>query len=754
MTALEIAQQFLAALVDWSPVWTFQTFDDKDTKRKDLVSVRAGKIETHFIDLEQLNKDGAGVFVTVNLQTDPKKRNAKNTKCITALFVDFDCAALPESWRLEPTVIIESSPARYHAYWSVDDMPLEEFEHAQKALAAIYGGDPKVCDLPRVMRIPGFMHMKGEPFQTRVLNINKILYTRAELQAAYPEIIMPVVVPVARATTKNTATRATGKSYGMAALEAECALVQAVGEGGRNDQLNKSAFALGQLIAGGELEEHIAVQNLESSGISAGLPQAEVRQTVAHGIRDGKLEPRTAPPSEYMPSTPAKINHNPSDSVTSNQPTAPAQKKKTRGLGFTDYRDEYLEHLTQTGTRVAHLEKNNSWWRYESGVYKPIQTETMMRWVDTALEEHDLSESILKNVLAKLARVDSIHREADELQAHELNCANGILNLHTLELRDHTPDFFSTVQTRASWDETATCDEWAKFFGFAVQKDTDRWVIQQYFGYALTGFTKYQVALFLVGEGRTGKGTIARVLSALLGGMDESSYAAAVSFEALEDGGHLMPVLVGKRLAVISEITKNIDWLSFKRITGEDVVLINEKHKPAYAARLTAKLLMLSNTMPQLGDDTTNSSILRRLLMIEMNNRPETADIGLERKLTQPKELSGILRWAVEGFRSLEEGAGFYDPDNALYKRLLEQSNRVITWLEEQCFSDKNSAVTANDLYKAYSEWCERTHHGRCSQSKFKDYLLSAAKVIGWKVTSTRVANGVLYHGLDTRRFL
>jgi putative DNA primase/helicase len=755
MTALEIAQQFLAALVDWSPVWTFQTFDDKDTKRKDLVSVRAGKIETHFIDLEQLNKDGAGVFVTVNLQTDPKKRNAKNTKCVTALFVDFDGAALPESWRLEPTIVLESSAARYHAYWTVDDMPLEEFEHAQKALAAIYDGDPKVCDLPRVMRIPGFMHMKGEPFQTRILSINKTLYTRAELQAAYPEIIMPVNTPATRATTKTTATRSTGKSYGLAALEAECALVHAAREGSRNDQLNKSAFALGQLIAGGELEEHIAVQDLESSGIFAGLPQAEVRQTVAHGIRDGKLEPRTAPPSEYAPNARAGIKHNPSDPVTSNQPTAPAPKKKTRGLGFTDYRDEYLEHLTQTDTRVAHLEKNNSWWCYENGVYKPVQTETMMRWVDTALEEHDLSESILKNVLAKLARVEGIHREADELQHHQLNCANGILNLHTLELRDHTPDFFSTVQTHALWNPDADCPEFRTFLEFAVPKERDRWVIQQYFGYCLTGLTKYQTALFLIGEGGTGKGTLARILRALLGGENHNSYSVGVSFEALSDGNHHMTELVGRRLAVISEMNRRLDWQTFKRITGEDAVLIDEKYKTTYSTRLMCKLLLLANTMPYLGEDATNASIIRRLLIIEMNQRPSELDNTLEGRLVAANELSGVLRWAVAGLRSLEAGNGFHVPQNELNREMVEQSNRVITWLEENCYEAHGLEIAAGDLFANYVEWCRTTNHHAVSSTRFKPDVMAAAKHLGWKpLEHKRTASARSYVGLALHRRL
>ncbi len=746
--SLEIALTFFEAFKLPDAVWTFQTFDDNATKRKNLISTRAGNITTHHPDLERLNNEGAGVFVTINLQADPRKRNAKNTCEITALFVDFDGAPLPETWQLEPSMIVESSPGRYHAYWVVSDIPLEEFTALQIALATLYGGDPVCHDLPRVMRVPGFLHQKNAPFLSTIIHAPAHQHTRADLLEAYPELAdaLKLATPAPRvAASRETTTRNT-RHYAQTALNGECIAVETAPQGERNNQLNRSAFALGQLVGGGELTESEVVSNLETSAQTAGLSLSEAQETISSGLSAGRLQPRTAPPSEFTTNGHAKIKHDPN--VTT--PASDAKRKpNARGMGFTDYRDMYLEHLEETGTRIAHLEKNNSWWVYSGGVYKQILEATMRRWVDTTLGEYDLGENILTTVLAKLARVEQIHRDADQLAAHELNTANGILDLHTLELTEHTPDFFSTVQTAANWNPNATASKWHEFLEFAVPNQKDRWVIQQYFGYILTGSTKYETALFLVGEGRTGKGTIARTASALLGGYTDSSYATGVSFEALEDGGHLMPVLVGKRLAVISEIARNIDWLSFKRITGEDVVLINEKHKSAYPTRLTCKLIMLANTMPNLNEDATNSSILRRLLMIEMNSRPDEPDTTLEQQLIAPSELSGILRWSVAGLHSLETGNGFHDPEGDLPRRIMEQSNRVITWLDECCYQDLNSKKLSSDLYKNYSEWCHNTNHYRVSSSKFKEYLLAAGKTLKWAIAFAHGRNGSTVQGLS-----
>jgi hypothetical protein len=96
-----------------------------------------------------LNRKGAGVYVTVN-ETDGKGRQKKNITRARALFTDLDGAPLESVTEstLEPHIVVKSSPGKFHCYWSVKDVALEQFERLQKALAARFDGDPAVCDLP------------------------------------------------------------------------------------------------------------------------------------------------------------------------------------------------------------------------------------------------------------------------------------------------------------------------------------------------------------------------------------------------------------------------------------------------------------------------------------------------------------------------------------------------------------------------------------------------------------------------------
>lgn len=179
---LSLATAFLTRLDEEAEGFTFQTFADRpdlkvtkgDGRKWDpLARVLHGSLEQHAETLRQLNDQGAGIFVTVNA-TDGKGRALANVTRVRALFADYDgadavAAAERDRRRLEPHLVIESSPGKRHLYWLVEALTLNQFKPWQQHLAAECGSDPSVNDLPRVMRLPGFVHRKGAPFQVRIL---------------------------------------------------------------------------------------------------------------------------------------------------------------------------------------------------------------------------------------------------------------------------------------------------------------------------------------------------------------------------------------------------------------------------------------------------------------------------------------------------------------------------------------------------------------------------------------------------------
>jgi len=183
----EEAEVFLEALAGKDAQFTFQTFDDvevwdeakqKAVKRmdKNLVRVLHGTFNEHKAKLAAINKRGGGVFVAIN-KTDLTGIKQENILKVRALFVDLDGSPiqpildLPED--LQPHIIIESSPNRWHAYWLVNNCELTQFKQLQQALAAKFDGDKAVNNINRVMRLAGFSHNKAESFITRIVELQE-----------------------------------------------------------------------------------------------------------------------------------------------------------------------------------------------------------------------------------------------------------------------------------------------------------------------------------------------------------------------------------------------------------------------------------------------------------------------------------------------------------------------------------------------------------------------------------------------------
>ncbi len=171
-----MAQAFLDILGP-NEQFTFQTFDDNaDRKEPSLARVFHGSLQQHFATLARLQQRGAGVYVMVNRGDGVIHPGAKscrthaNVTAIRSLFVDLDGAPLePVLQSLSPDMVVLSSPGRWHAYWLTNDCPIAEFGPRQQQIAEKFRGDPKVFDLPRVMRLPGFFHQKKEPYMTQMI---------------------------------------------------------------------------------------------------------------------------------------------------------------------------------------------------------------------------------------------------------------------------------------------------------------------------------------------------------------------------------------------------------------------------------------------------------------------------------------------------------------------------------------------------------------------------------------------------------
>lgn len=83
--------------------------------------------------------------------------------------------------------------------------------------------------------------------------------------------------------------------YGLAALKSTADELGFTLVGERHKNLFAAAAALGELVAGGELDEDRTVSKLVGMGRALDLTESDARRTVSNGLRDGARNPRQAP---------------------------------------------------------------------------------------------------------------------------------------------------------------------------------------------------------------------------------------------------------------------------------------------------------------------------------------------------------------------------------------------------------------------------------------------------------------------------
>jgi len=268
--------------------FTFQTFGDKN-KSKHLVKTLHGTFAQHEGILTRLNQDGAGIFFTVN-ETDLKGRTAGNVTRVRALFADFDTVDHARSFDyfLPPSFVVESSPGKHHAYWLLsDDLPLHEFKACQIALAELLGSDPKINDLPRVMRVPGFKHQKSHsPFVVRELSASGCTYTSAELREWIGVDDVPETKSPIQPDVKITYSQDDPDAVSL--FNDLLFDLSIAGEGERNNTLNRVAYQAYGLVRAGRLYKDDVYSALLETAIDIGLSQEEADTTINSALKKSR----------------------------------------------------------------------------------------------------------------------------------------------------------------------------------------------------------------------------------------------------------------------------------------------------------------------------------------------------------------------------------------------------------------------------------------------------------------------------------
>lgn len=289
---------------------------------------------------------------------------------------------------------------------------------------------------------------------------------------------------------------------------------------------------------------------------------------------------------------------------------------------------------------------------------------------------------------------------------------NGMVALKDLdengrpELLSFNPDYFTLIQLPYSYDAKAKCPKWLKFLDEVMEGDKDRiHLLQQWTGYLLTLTLKEQKFLICVGEGANGKGVFFEVLIELLGQENCSSLPLSRFGQRFS-----LASTYGKLLNATSEGMGRItaqEEAVLKEYTAGDNMTFEYKHKSAFSAKPTAKLMIATNELPAFSDKT--DGVWRRILLMpfERNFTEDQQNKNLAEELKE--ELPGIFNWAFDGMLDLEEN-GFVEPDKckAAIEQYRKEVNPAKVFLQENYrVNPEAEGMSCGSVYSLYSKWCK-----------------------------------------------
>lgn len=138
------------------------------------------------------NKEGFGIFWTVNEFRGSRRK--ENLTRILAWAVDLDGGDKPRQLEriragLMPSMLVETKSG-YHAYFTARTASVENFTAIMAdRLVPFYGADSKARDLCRILRVPGFKHLKdpSNPFEIRVVWESDCTYEDVDMLFFYPD---------------------------------------------------------------------------------------------------------------------------------------------------------------------------------------------------------------------------------------------------------------------------------------------------------------------------------------------------------------------------------------------------------------------------------------------------------------------------------------------------------------------------------------------------------------------------------------
>lgn len=430
------------------------------------------------------------------------------------------------------------------------------------------------------------------------------------------------------------------------------------------------------------------------------------------------------------------------------------------GHGFADaYTAMYKDVFRYVGSDKVWMHFDGKIWnRAERGretLAAQLLTRRMMDYVKMMPEDGDGGETkkaLLRKVermthdngVAGLVRSARVRGEiaADwedfDTKRNLVTLDNGVLDLDTLELLPHNPNFMLTRKVNASYDPDEKQGRFTRFMEEVLPDQQVREYLQRVCGYALTGEADSRVLIQLYGPSGSGKTQFTKALFKVMGDFGKRSSDSAFqarpnSYKGPSEDLHS---LMGSRFAMMPELDEGfrLNVSLIKALTGGDPLTTRKLYGQEVSWRPEFTVFMITNHLPRVaaGEEAYWNRVkpikFGQVFVDSMGEALNSDDRNLgERMAAEEPEV--ILNWVLEGLKQYRE-RGLDAPEQiaAWRDEYRDDVDTVRQFLAEapgegRIVKEEKATVTVRPLHLAYTAWCSDNQVPALGMRKFNERM-------------------------------
>ena len=414
----------------------------------------------------------------------------------------------------------------------------------------------------------------------------------------------------------------------------------------------------------------------------------------------------------------------------------------------------------QYHNKFVFSDQYKTWLAYSlvtEGVWERVSPDYMAAQINGIINSRGIvgygSDSYIKNIVAKLKHELFLRNWDEKSSAQWLPFKNGVLELATNKLHEHSPDFHFTWQLPR--DYTVVETGWQcinAWLDEATRGNAEHKQMLLHFAAAvLRGRNDLQKFLHLIGGGGSGKSTFTTLLSALIG----ESNTVNLNLLDLEDK-HEIARIFGKRLLLLPDQDKASKKMSnFKRLTGQDKLSGRRLFENGFEFVFGGLTVMTSNAPvfhSHLGSWLTRRGVV---IPFEYECPPQKKrDLMREFEPELGAFTSYLLSISDAEIDRTFKGVKSQNLSPMAWESLI-RNDGLAAWVNDWVIPDETAKVpigsnsqewihddydaTASTLYGSYTLYCRQSKRSAKSPQNFSAELLELVnRILGWNASKAR----------------